>query len=126
MFTRAPPPVPILSQINPVHAPIPLFEDPFAHQRAKFLHDCRRLFELNGLLVFHISNTEIMSSSPTRGTTVCLFLCSVFWEHRGLVTVRSLVQAAHVSATRLIKPEDTTIWVPPSCKRHLSNLWVLV
>jgi hypothetical protein len=25
----SPPPVPILSQINPVHAPIPLLEDPF-------------------------------------------------------------------------------------------------
>jgi hypothetical protein len=24
-----PPPVPILSQLNPVHAPIPLLEDPF-------------------------------------------------------------------------------------------------
>jgi hypothetical protein len=26
---KSPPPVPILSQINPVHAPIPLPEDPF-------------------------------------------------------------------------------------------------
>jgi hypothetical protein len=26
---KSPPPAPILSQINPVHAPIPLFEDPF-------------------------------------------------------------------------------------------------
>jgi hypothetical protein len=26
---NSPPPVPILSQLNPVHAPIPLLEDPF-------------------------------------------------------------------------------------------------
>ena len=26
---NSPPPVPILSHINPVHAPIPLLEDPF-------------------------------------------------------------------------------------------------
>ena len=27
-FYKSPPPVPILSEINPVHAPIPLPEDP--------------------------------------------------------------------------------------------------
>jgi hypothetical protein len=26
---NSPPPVPILSQIDPIHAPIPLLEDPF-------------------------------------------------------------------------------------------------
>jgi hypothetical protein len=46
-------------------------------------------------------------------------LVPVFWEHRGLVNCRSLVQAVYMSATRLIKPVDITIWAPPSCKRNL-------